>query len=390
MSVLILGWEYPPFNSGGLGVATFYLALFLKKYLPELTIALPYKLPITNSPFKIIFAEEIASTNKNLIPGYIKLEEGKIPLKILSDMLAYGYRIYHQIKAKPPKLIHAHDWFTAPAGVYLKNKLKIPNVVHVHSTEIERTGGNPNDFIWKIEKDYFSQYDKIIPVSDLTKDILIKEYKIPESKIKVVTNGMLWEEFEGHHLPKYFEYLKYKGERIILFVGRLVLQKGPDFLLRSAPLVINKEPKTTFCFVGSGDMMPYLISLAASFNLSQKIHFTGFLRDKDLYGIYHAGDVLVVPSVFDPFGLVPLEGMLHGVPVICSKTTGVAYYLENIMKFDFWDINEIAHKILALLRYPTLKFEYYQNQIAEAKRKFSWEKSAAEIYKIYKELCPQL
>jgi glycosyltransferase involved in cell wall biosynthesis len=390
MKVLILGWELPPFNSGGLGVASLFLTLHLKNFIPEITFALPAKLPLQNLPFKIIFASEII-TNQNFIPsGYLILEDAPLPTFLKDLISSYGPKLYQMIKNNTPKIIHAHDWFTAPAGVYLKSKLKVPAVIHVHSTEVERTGGNPSHFIYQIEKNHFSKFDRVLAVGPITKDILIHEYKIPEEKVKVVPNGMIWEENEFHRMPKYFERLKDYGFKFVLFVGRIVLQKGPDYLLRAAPLVLQKCPKTKFCFVGSGDMQNYLIHLAHELKVADDLFFVGFLREGELAGMYHIGDVLVVPSVFDPFGLVPLEGILHGLPVITSKTTGVSHFLHHIMTFDFWDIKEMANKIVGLLNYPVLKSEYYKNLSLEAKEKFCWRKSAEAVFNIYKELCPQL
>lgn len=371
----MLGWELPPFNSGGLGVACFYLAQELSKKI-DLTFALPTKLPIKNTPFKVIFAENYSKKTYAYLEKHFWFKSD-----LLSLVFSYGQRILTVYKEKPD-IVHGHDWFSGPGIYFLKNHFKTPSFLHIHSTEIERTGNNPNPIIFQIEKEYFAKADYLLPVSDLTKEVLIKIYGLSENKIFVMPNGFYWSKENGR-LAKYLYSLKKCGWQIVLFVGRLTLQKGPDYLMRAIPLVKKFLPKTKFIFVGSGDMFPQLVKLAYELNLQENVFFTNFLRDEYLWGIYELADLLVVPSVADPFGLVPLEGLNYDVPVIVSKTTGVGLYLNNMMKFDFWDIKELANKIIGLLKYQKMKNLYLINSKTEAKTKFCWSKTAHNLLLLY-------
>ncbi len=375
----MVGWELPPFNSGGLGVACFHLAKELSK-LVDLTFSLPTYLPINKVPFKLIFAnhffKKISSSYNNQFSFLNFIDHNTLNL-----VLTYGSRLLNLIDEKQ-EIIHGHDWLTAPATIFLKNHFQALSFIHVHSTEIERTGNNPNPIILKIEKDYFKQSDYLLPVSDLTKDVLVNIYHLPPEKIIVLPNGFHWESSPGN-LPSYLMTLKKEGWQIVLFVGRITLQKGPDYLMKAIPFVLKILPKTKFIFVGHGDMFPQLIKMSYELGIASNVIFTSFLRDSNLAGIYQSADLLVVPSVADPFGLVPLEGLNHNVPVIVSKTTGVGYYLNHSLKFDFWDTYEMANKIIGLLKYQKLHRTYLKNTQIEAKLKFDWSKTAYQLYQIY-------
>jgi len=375
MKVLMIGWELPPFNSGGLGVACFYLAKELNKKI-DLTFTLPIKLPIKQTPFKVLFTE----TEYQKLEGYFS-RYYPISNDILDLIFTYAERILKSYKEKPD-IIHGHDWFSAPAVYLLQEFYKVNGFIHVHSTEVERTSNNPHPVIYQIEKEYFQKINYLLPVSDLTKEILIKAYQINEKKIFTLPNGFEWIR-NNYQIADYLENLKKDGWQIVLFVGRLTLQKGPDYLIKAIPLIKTKLPKTKFVFVGSGDMFPQLVSLAYDLKVSQDIIFTSFLREEKLFGIYKSADVLVVPSVADPFGLVPLEGLNNDLPILISKTTGVGYYLNHILKFDFWDIKEMANKIIGLLKYEKMKNEYLSNSQKEAKEKFCWSKTANQLISIY-------
>ncbi|MFZ8806283.1 MAG: glycosyltransferase family 4 protein [Minisyncoccia bacterium] len=379
MKVLMIGWELPPFNSGGLGVACFYLAKELSKKI-DLTFSLPFKLPLNSLPFKVIFASENYFKTK----GYY--EKFMLPLnsELLSLVFSYGERIlsvYHE----KPDLVHGHDWFSAPASIFLSDYFKVPSLIHVHSTEVERTGNNPNPIIFKIEKEYFNKADFLLAVGEFTKNILIDVYEVPKEKVFILPNGFDWGDKEKT-IPFYIKYLKENEWKIVLFVGRLVLQKGPDYFLHTLPLVKKFIPKVKYVIVGSGDMFLDLVRIAKNYHVEENVLFTNFLRDKDLWGIYSLADLLVVPSVADPFGLVPLEGVNFYLPVIVSYQTGVGYYLNHMMKFNFWDVKEMANKIVGILKYESLKKEYTKNLFYEAKTKFDWKKSAEELLSFYSKI----
>jgi glycosyltransferase involved in cell wall biosynthesis len=375
MRVLMIGWELPPFNSGGLGVACFHLAKELNKRI-DLTFTLPQKLPINSVPFKVIFASDFIKK----FSGYLERRYFIDP-KLYDLVFSYGLRILAVYNEKPD-ILHGHDWFSGPAISFLKEYFNVPSFIHIHSTEIERTGNNPHPIIFQIEKEYFAKADYLLPVSDLTKEVLIKIYRLSEEKIFVLPNGFEWSK-NNTHLSNYLLNLKKEGWQIVLFVGRLTLQKGPDYLLRAIPLVRKFLPQTKFVFVGSGDMFSYLIKLSYELGVQDNVIFTNFLRDEKLYGIYSLADLLVVPSVADPFGLVPLEGLNYDIPVIVSKTTGVGYYLNNMMRFDFWDIREMANKIIGILKYQKMKNLYLFNSKIEAQQKFCWSKTADKLINLY-------
>jgi len=375
MKVLMIGWELPPFNSGGLGVACFYLAKELNKKV-DLIFTLPQRLPINNTPFKVIFASDFIKK----FSSYLE-KKHFIDHNLYDLIFSYGPRILSVYQEKPD-ILHSHDWFSGPAVHFLKEYFNVPSFLHVHSTEIERTGNNPHPIIFQIEKEYFAKADYLLPVSDLTKEVLVKIYNISEEKIFVLPNGFSWEK-NNLEFSNYLLNLKKEGWNIILFVGRLTLQKGPDYLLRAVPLVKKFLPQTKFVFVGSGDMFSKLIKLTYELGVQENVIFTNFLRDEKLYGIYSLADLLVVPSVADPFGLVPLEGLNYDVPVIISKTTGVGYYLNNIMRFDFWDIREIANKIVGILKYQKMRNLYLINSKIESQQKFCWTKTVDKLINLY-------
>ena len=375
MKVLMLGWELPPFNSGGLGVACFYLAQELNKKV-DLTFALPYKLPIQKVPFRVIFAENSSRRVSGYLEKYTWAHN-----ELLNLVFSYGERLLSVYDEKPD-IVHGHDWFSGPGTYFLKEYFQVPSFLHIHSTEVERTGNNPHPIIYQIEKEYFAKADYLLPVSDLTKDVLIKVYGINQNKIFVLPNGFYWSKENGK-LSSYLINLKKEGWQIVLFVGRLTLQKGPDYLMKAIPLVKRFLPKTKFVFVGSGDMFPLLVKLTSELHIQENVIFTNFLRDSELWGVYQSADLLVVPSVADPFGLVPLEGLNNDVPVIVSKTTGVGYYLNNMMKFDFWDIRELANKIIGILKYQKMKNLYLINSKIEAQHKFCWSKTAQQLINFY-------
>ncbi|GIW67455.1 MAG: hypothetical protein KatS3mg096_323 [Candidatus Parcubacteria bacterium] len=377
MKVLMIGWELPPFNSGGLGVACFYLAQELNKRL-DLTFTLPTKLPINKVPFKIIFTNPYFKKTYGYLSKYFFINEETFNL-----VFTYAQRILEVYNEKP-NIVHGHDWFSGPAVYFLSQYFNVPSFLHIHSTEIERTGNNPNPAIFQIEKEYFPKANYLLPVSDLTKEVLIKIYHLPEEKIFVLPNGFYWQK-QNAEFSNYLTNLKNQGWQIVLFVGRLTLQKGPDYLLRAIPLVKKFLPQTKFVFVGSGDMFPQLVKLTYELGVQENVVFTNFLREEKLWGIYQSADLLVVPSIADPFGLVPLEGLNNNIPVIVSKTTGVGYYMNNMLRFDFWDIKELANKIVGVLKYQKMKNLYLFNSKIEAQQKFCWSKTADKLINLYQQ-----
>ena len=376
----MIGWEFPPFNSGGLGVVTYYLTKYLNDKV-DLILALPKKYPLKNINLKIIFADD----KFDILSGYQKFI-GLVSLGFFNQVLTYGPRLWQKIKELniDVDIIHAHDWLAGYAGCYLKEKLNKPMIVHIHSTEIERTGNNPNPLVYHLEKEIMEKADKIISVSRLTKSIISNFYQINPAKIVDLPNGIELTKFPAVKID-YFEKLKKQNYKLVVFVGRLVLQKGPDYFVKSLKYVSQYLTKVKYIVVGDGEMLPQLIKIAYDENVGDKIIFPGFLRDEELWGVYSYADLLVAPSVFDPFGLVPLEAVKFNVPVIISKTTGLGDYFPHCLKVNFWDVKQIANYVIATLKYSPLRRTMVWGAKNEL-QKFNWQTRVEKLINIYERI----
>ncbi|GAI04335.1 unnamed protein product, partial [marine sediment metagenome] len=244
-------------------------------------------------------------------------------------------------------IVHAHDWMTYPAGIAVSAVSGKPLIVHVHSTEFDRSGENVNQTIYDIEREGMEWAAKVIAVSYFTSNIIISRYGISGEKVEVVYNGVErngnWS-LAGSGIGK--------DERIVLFLGRITMQKGPEYFLQAAKKVLDVMDNVKFVMAGAGDMMHRAVEMAAELGIGQKVLFTGFLHGEDVQKIYKMADLYVMPSVSEPFGIAPLEALDNDVPVIISKQSGVSEVLTHALKVDFWDVDEIANKIIAVLKYP--------------------------------------
>jgi glycosyltransferase involved in cell wall biosynthesis len=389
--VLMFGWELFPYNSGGLGEACLHLTKSLSSKGVDITFVLPQKLPIKADHMKIIFAnvneelEQLPSVYLSNKSGYAKrigLED--FPPDYVRAALKFAERTAKLIRKVDADIIHAHDWLTFPAAITAQEVLKKPLVVHVHSTEFDRTGGHsPNPHVYKIEKDGFDHADKIIPVGGFMKDTIASKYDINPDKISVVYNGI---NDPGYRklAPALTEFKKL-GNKIVLFLGRITLQKGPEYFVWAAKKVLQYNPKVIFVVTGSGDMQSYMIAETARLGISDRFIFTGFLRGDDRDRIFQAADLYVMPSVSEPFGLGALEAICNGTPALVSKQSGVSEILKNALKVDFWDINEMANKILAVLSYEALPEDLKKESGKEIKN-FSWSNSADKVLGVYNSL----
>jgi glycosyltransferase involved in cell wall biosynthesis len=277
-------------------------------------------------------------------------------------------------------VIHAHDWMTYPAGIAVAAITGKPLVVHVHSTEFDRSGENVNQQVYDIERAGMHSADAVVCVSYLTRNIAITRYGVDPAKIEVVYNAT--------ELPSLSDWqLKpIRGtEKIVLFLGRMTMQKGPEYFLRAAKKVVEKFTDVRFVMAGSGDMITRCIEEAAALGIGRYVTFTGFLRGKDVDRVFSMADLYVMPSVSEPFGIAPLEALSHNVPVMISKQSGVSEVLTHALKVDFWDIEEMANKILAVLRHPPLQRTLRQHGQIEL-RKLSWKESAIQLKGIYERL----
>jgi glycosyltransferase involved in cell wall biosynthesis len=273
-------------------------------------------------------------------------------------------------------VIHAHDWLTFLAGVEAKKISGKPLVIHVHATEFDRSGENVNQFVYDIERYGIENADKVITVSNLTRNIVISRYGANENKVHTVYNAVEPIKRSAQ------EYKKTVDEKIVTFLGRVTFQKGPEYFIEAAKLVLQKTNDVRFVMAGSGDMLQRMISHVAALNIADKFHFTNFLKGDEVTRMFDISDVYVMPSVSEPFGISPLEAMRSNVPVIISKQSGVAEILNHAIKVDFWDIHSIADAIYGLCKYDGLSI-MFQKYGREEVEKLKWENAAQKVREIY-------
>jgi glycosyltransferase involved in cell wall biosynthesis len=275
-------------------------------------------------------------------------------------------------------VVHAHDWMTFPAGLAVAGLKGVPLVVHVHSTEFDRSGLHVDQRIYDIERRGMHGAMKVVAVSYLTKNQVTHNYGVDPSKVEVVYNAI---EQNGNGFDEE-KYRIHKDEKIVLFLGRITMQKGPEYFLQAAKKVLEVMENVKFVMAGSGDMIRRTIEMAAAMGIGHKVLFTGFLRGPDVEKVFKMADLYVMPSVSEPFGIAPLEAMSHDVPVIISKQSGVSEVLTHALKVDFWDINEMANKIIAVLKHPPLASTLRQHGNFEVRR-LSWVDSARQCVQVY-------
>lgn len=423
MKVFMLGWEFPPYISGGLGTACYGLTKALDQMGVQITFVLPTAVQ-TQYASHVKLISPAVQTESAETPGRLrqlknvkfrKLTSALQPYqtansyqKRIEDSLAqlrmangktdkfvgtldYSGDMYAEVQRYAElairlaaneefDVIHAHDWMTYPAGAAVARLTGKPLVIHVHSTEFDRSGEHVNQMIYDIERMGMHVSDKIIAVSYLTRNIIISRYGISGDKVEVVYNGV---ERNGNNWPIGDTVIN-RDEKIVLFLGRITMQKGPDYFLRAAKKVLEKMDNVKFVMAGSGDMMNRSVEMAAALGIGSKVLFTGFLRGDDVGKIFKMADLYVMPSVSEPFGIAPLEALDNDVPIIISKQSGVSEVIQHALKVDFWDVDEIANKIVAVLKYPPLGITLRSHGNYEV-RKLRWSDSAAKCAKIYEE-----
>ncbi len=397
LKILMFGWEFPPYNSGGLGTACFGLtrALSSDKNV-DITFVLPKKVDVSPSFMKVIFADTstvLSVEDISILSGYItsneylikkdELTNGLYGATLLQEVKFYAKRAIEIARNEDFDVIHAHDWLSFLAGIEAKKISGKPLVLHVHATEFDRTGGQGvNQDVYNIEKYAMQEADEIVAVSNFTKEKIIKYYGIDSDKITVVHNGVDMSDFK--RLPARLEKIKKTGkQKIVLFVGRITIQKGPEYFVRAAKKVLDYYANALFVVAGSGDMQYQMMNEVASLGIGDKVIFTGFLRGDDLIALYQAADLYVMPSVSEPFGIIPLETIANGIPVIVSKQTGVSEVLTHALKVDFWDVDEMANKILSVLQNDSLKNTLKEESFKEVE-KLNWASSAKKVMGVYK------
>jgi glycogen synthase len=426
MKVFMLGWEFPPFISGGLGTACYGLTKALDQMGVQITFVLPTAVQTQFASHVKLVSPAMRAEAESQTPGRVKhlknvrFRSINTPLqpyqtatnyqKRIEDSLAqiqaarggktsefigkldYSGDMYTEVQRYAElairlaaneefDVIHAHDWMTYPAGAAVARATGKPLVIHVHSTEFDRSGEHVNQMIYDIERMGMHVADRIIAVSYLTRNIIISRYGISGDKVEVVYNGV---ERNGNTNWSLGSTTINRDEKIVLFLGRITMQKGPDYFLRAAKKVLEKMDNVKFVMAGSGDMMHRSVEMAAGLGIGSKVLFTGFLRGDDVQKIFKMADLYVMPSVSEPFGIAPLEALDNDVPIIISKQSGVSEVIQHALKVDFWDVDEIANKIVAVLRYPPLGITLRSHGNYEV-RKLRWSDSAARCAKIYEE-----
>ncbi len=297
---------------------------------------------------------------------------------VLSSAREYARLVLKLCRNKPFDVIHAHDWMTYPAGMALGRVTGKPLVAHIHSTEFDRSGEHVNQTIYDIERRGMHAAVRVIAVSMLTKNIVAKRYGVQPDKIRVVYNGVAQEE---KFAPQPQSEISPK-DKIVLFLGRITMQKGPEYFVKAAKRVLEKVENVKFVVAGNGDMARRMIEQAAELGIGHKVLFTGFLRGRDVAKVFQMADCFVMPSVSEPFGIAPLEAMSHDTPVIISKQSGVSEVVSHALKVDFWDTDQMANKIVAVLKYPPLSQTLKKHGRMEL-RGLTWDGAAEKCLSVY-------
>ncbi len=296
---------------------------------------------------------------------------------LLSEVNRYTYRAVTLAQDREFDVVHAHDWMTYPAGIAIAKMRGVPLVVHVHSLEFDRSGKTVNQRIHEIEAAGVHAATSVIAVSYYTRSIIHEQHKVPLEKISVVHNGVYSSE-----TIKTYRNEKRPDSKVVLFLGRVTFQKGPDYFVEAAAKVVPLVPDVTFVMAGTGDMLPKLMERVSELNLNRNFVFTGFLKGPEVERMFSLADLYVMPSVSEPFGITPLEAMSQDVPVIISRQSGVAEVLQSALKVDFWDTNQLSHLILGVLKYPEIRKDVLEIAKEEIS-KLRWDAAAKKTYSVY-------
>lgn len=427
MRVLMFGWEFPPYISGGLGTACKGIVEGLAYNGVESLFVMPHASGDEDqSSTKIINASDVAmatfcgnvkdfidkvkflQVDSNIVP-YVNPEEyfeaiekmkrsgaketeigfgqkfnfsGKYGANLLDEVVRYaqvGGTIAYQHQ-REFDVIHAHDWLTYLAGVAAKELTGKPLAVHVHATSFDRgTDDMVDSRVYAIEKHGMEVADRVITVSDLTRNIVINRYGIDPDKVITVHNAV---DFSG---KQDIEVEKPLNDKIVTFLGRITYQKGPEYFIEAAEKVLKRTENVRFVMAGSGDMMDKAIKMVARKGIADRFHFTGFLQGNDVQKMFAMSDVYIMPSVSEPFGISPLEAMRSGVPSVISYQSGAAEVLKFALKVDFWNVDALADDIYALVTYPALS-AFAARQGYDEVNELKWINATAKLKKIYESM----
>ena len=413
MKALMFGWEFPPHILGGLGTASYGLTKGMWECGDmDITFVIPKPFGDEERHFaNIIGASQTPIAWRDVSREYVENRIGKVmdpdlyfrlrdhiyadfnymrtndlgciefsgryPDNLLEEINNYSIVAGVIARTIPCDVIHSHDWLTYPAGIHAKQVTGKPLVIHVHATDYDRSRGNVNPTVFAIERDGMNQADHIITVSNLTRQTVIEKYGIDPAKVTTVHNAVT---------PLSEEYLNVQVEKpkdkIVTFLGRITMQKGPEYFVETAAKVLKNNHNVRFVMAGSGDMMDKMINLAAERGIADRFHFPGFQKGKQVYEMLKASDVYVMPSVSEPFGISPLEAMQMGVPSIISKQSGCAEILNNVIKTDYWDVDAMADAIYSIVTYPAMHRQLSEDGLAKVNQ-ITWDKAGRKVIDIY-------
>ena len=428
----MFGWEFPPHIAGGLGTACYGMTRGLARNDVEVIFVMPRASGDEDERFvKVVNASDVEARycdstiegaddimrkisfihiDSNMVP-YISPEEfatyregyertgrkfwekegdswtqrytfsGKYGANLMEEVARYAVvaaEVARQLEGLFD-VIHAHDWLTYFAGIAAKRVSGKPLVVHMHATSFDRSSSDNIDTrVYEIERAGMAAADRVIAVSNLTRNIVIEKYNIPAEKVVTVHNAVRFAEKENE-LPE-----RGVKDKIITFLGRITFQKGPDYFVEAAAKVLKRVPNVRFVMAGSGDMMNHVIRRVARLGIADRFHFTGFLKGDDVHKMFQLSDVYIMPSVSEPFGISPLEAMRANVPSIISKQSGVAEVLDYAVKVDYWDVDAMADAIYGFVKYPALSKMFSEKGLEEVTG-LKWNNAAAKIKTVYED-----
>lgn len=416
MKALMFGWEFPPHILGGLGTASYGLTKGMAENgNMDISFVIPKPHGDEDKSFANIIGacttpiawrdpdwDYVQSRIGNVMNpqlyydlrshiyadfNYMNVNDlgciefsGRYPDNLLEEINNYSIVAGVIARTLDFDIIHSHDWLTYPAGIHAKQVSGKPLVIHVHATDFDRSRGNVNPTVFGIEKDGMTNADHIITVSNLTRQTVIEKYGIDPAKVTTVHNAVepLSDELKNVQVPK-------MKEQIVTFLGRITMQKGPEYFVEAAAKVLQKVHNVRFVMAGSGDMMEKMIDLAAQKDIADRFHFPGFQKGKQVYEMLKASDVYIMPSVSEPFGISPLEAMQMGVPSIISKQSGCAEILNHVIKIDFWDIDAMADAIYSIISYPAMYNQMHEEGLAEVDG-IQWKKAGKKVIDIYNKI----
>lgn len=416
MKALMFGWEFPPHILGGLGTASYGLTKGMWQCGDmDITFVIPKPHGDEDKSFaKIIGASQVPVAWRDVNREYVDYRIGRLMnpdeyFRLQSNIYAdfnymrtndlgciefsgrypdnlieeiNNYSIVAGVIARTEQfdIIHSHDWLTYPAGIHAKQVTGKPLVIHVHATDFDRSRGNVNPTVFGIELDGMHHADHIITVSNLTRQTVIDKYGIDPSKVTTVHNAVdpLSDDYLSIRMP-------HGKDKVVTFLGRITMQKGPEYFVEAAAKVLKNTHNVRFVMAGSGDMMDKMILLAAKRGIADRFHFPGFQKGRQVYEMFAASDVYIMPSVSEPFGISPLEAMQMGVPSIISKQSGCAEILSNVIKTDYWDIDAMADAIHSIITYPAM-YNYLREEGLNEVNQITWDKAGKKVIDIYRKV----